>query len=95
MTTDPKLNQIPESPGNGYLPSCSSNLPEAKRKLIATPSLRATLIEGLSQMFAFERGGGLKTVCLFAASIATLSWAVDSLLPVLQEASRYLMFDRK
>jgi hypothetical protein len=63
----------------------------ALAQITVTPTLRATLVEGLSRMFAFERGGSLKSVCLFATSIATLSWFVDSLLPVVQEASQYLI----
>lgn len=62
-----------------------------RQELTVTPSLRATLVEGLSQMFTFERGGSVKSVCLFATSVATLSWVVDSLLPVVQEASQYLI----
>lgn len=62
-----------------------------RHETTVAPSLRATLVEGLSQMFAFERGGSVKSVCLFAVSVATLSWAVDSLLPVVQEASQYLI----
>ncbi|MBI1763312.1 MAG: hypothetical protein HYR56_17955 [Acidobacteria bacterium] len=63
----------------------------ARHQMTVTPSLRATLVEGLSQMFAFERGGSVKAVCLFAVSVATASWIVDSLLPVIQEASQYLI----
>jgi len=59
--------------------------------ITAAPTLRATLAEGLSRMFAFERGGSIKSVCLFASSVATLSWAVDSSLPVIEEASQYLI----
>lgn len=91
MLADPQSNQISDSLENGELSSRLSAAVQVQQAMMATPSLRATLIEGLSQMFAFERGGSLKSVCLFATSIATLSWAVDSLLPLVQEASQYLI----
>jgi hypothetical protein len=62
-----------------------------RHERVITPSLRATLVEGLSQMFAFERGGSVKAVCLFDISVATLSWAVNLLLPLVQEANQYLI----
>lgn len=62
----------------------------APAQITVAPTLRATLAQGLGRMFAFERGGSLKSVCLFAVSVATLSWFIDSLLPLLQEASQYL-----
>jgi hypothetical protein len=65
--------------------------PAPSGQITVTPTLRATLVEGLGRMFTFERGGSLKSVCLFATSVATLSWFIDSLLPVVQEASQYLV----
>ncbi|MGA9772996.1 MAG: hypothetical protein WBV94_28455 [Blastocatellia bacterium] len=56
---------------------------------LMTPSLRTTLAEALSGMFAFERGGGIKSVLLFGWSLAVFSWCVDSLLPLGQELSQY------
>ncbi|MGH9755605.1 MAG: hypothetical protein ACREA2_22720 [Blastocatellia bacterium] len=50
-------------------------------QITVAPTLRATVAEGLSQVFAFKRAGSLKSVCLFAVSVATLSWFIDSLLP--------------
>jgi hypothetical protein len=63
----------------------------ARRAVTVTPSLRATLAEGLSRLLACEHGGSAEAVCLFAVSVATLSWAVDKLRPVVQEASPYLI----
>lgn len=60
-------------------------------QITVEPTLRATLAEGLGRMFAFERGGSVKSVFLFAVSVTTLSWFVDSLLLVVQEASQYLI----
>jgi hypothetical protein len=71
-------------------PNASGNR-AAPAQITVTPTLRATLVEGLGRMFAFERGGSLKSVCLFAVSVATLSWLIDSLLPVVQEVSQYLI----
>jgi hypothetical protein len=62
----------------------------APAQITVAPTLRATLAESLGRMFALERGGSFKSVCLFAVSVATLSWFIDSLLPLLQEASQYL-----
>lgn len=61
----------------------------AHAQIIVAPTLRATLAEGMSRMFAFERGGSLKSVCLSAVNIAALSWFIDSLLLLPQEASQY------
>jgi hypothetical protein len=62
----------------------------APAQITVAPTLRATLAEGLGRMFTFRLGGSVKSVCLFAVSVATLSWFIDSLLPLLQEASQYL-----
>src|SRR5437868_9910145 len=51
--------------------------------------MRTTLAEALSGMFAFERGGGIKSVLLFGWSLAVFSWFVDSLLPLGQELSQW------
>lgn len=59
-------------------------------QLTARPSLRASLAEALAQMFAFEKGGGIKSVLAFAVSLLAFSWFADSLLPLLQEASQFL-----
>ncbi|HKX31445.1 MAG TPA: hypothetical protein VJ302_27410 [Blastocatellia bacterium] len=59
-------------------------------QVTVTGSLRATFAESLGQMFAFEKGSSLKSVCLFAASVMTLSWFIDSLLPVVQEVSQFV-----
>ncbi|HKQ08168.1 MAG TPA: hypothetical protein VJ464_23790 [Blastocatellia bacterium] len=58
---------------------------------LTTPSMRTTLAEALSRMFAFEKGGGIKSVLLFGWSLAVFSWFVDSLLPLGQELSQYMM----
>jgi hypothetical protein len=54
-----------------------------------TPSLRTSLAEALSRMFAFEKSGGLKSVLVFALSLMAFSWFADSLLPLIQEAGQW------
>jgi hypothetical protein len=58
---------------------------------LTTPSIRTTLAEALSGMFAFEKGVGIKSVLLFGWSLAVFSWFVDSLLPLGQELSQYAL----
>ncbi|MEN3334128.1 MAG: hypothetical protein V7641_3493 [Blastocatellia bacterium] len=53
--------------------------------------MRTTLADALSGMFAFERGGGTKSVLLFGWSLAVFSWFIDSLLPLGQELSQYVL----
>jgi hypothetical protein len=48
----------------------------APAQITVAPTLCATLAEGLGRMFAFERGGSLKSICLLAVSVATLIWFV-------------------
>ena len=62
---------------------------KAIEQRLATPSMRTTLAEALSGMFAFEKGGGIKSVLLFGWSLAVFSWFVDSLLPLGQELSQW------
>src|SRR2546423_7210922 len=64
---------------------------KASERRLTTPSMRTTLAEALSRMFAFERGGGIKSVLLFGWSLAVFSWCVDSLLPLGQELSQYML----
>jgi hypothetical protein len=59
------------------------------KQRLTTPSLRTTLAEALSRMFAFEKSGGIKSVLLFGWSLAVFSWFVDSLLPLGQELSQW------
>jgi hypothetical protein len=44
----------------------------APAQITVAPTLRATLVEGLGRMFAFERGGSVKSACLVDISIALL-----------------------
>jgi hypothetical protein len=62
---------------------------KAIERRLTTPSMRTTLAEALSSMFAFEKGGGVKSVLLFGWSLAVFSWFVDSLLPLGQELSQW------
>jgi hypothetical protein len=62
---------------------------KAIEQLLTPPFIRTTLAEALSGMFAFEKGGGIKSVLLFGWSLAVFSWFVDSLLPLGQELSQY------
>lgn len=63
---------------------------KAIEQRLTTPSMRTTLAEALSGMFAFEKGVGIKSVLLFGWSLAVFSWFVDSLLPLGQELSQYV-----
>jgi len=63
---------------------------KAVEQRLTTPSMRTTLAEALSGMFAFEKGVGIKSVLLFGWSLAVFSWFVDSLLPLGQELSQYV-----
>jgi len=64
---------------------------KAIERRLTTPSMRTTLAEALSRMFAFEKGGGIRSVLLFGWSLAVFSWFVDSLLPLGQELSQYVL----
>jgi len=60
--------------------AATKSVPSAGDQITVAPAFRATLAEGFGRTFAFERGGSVKSVCLFAARVVTLSWFVYSLL---------------
>lgn len=68
----------------------SESVSSKRNEELAIPSLRTTLAEAFERMFAFERGRGVSSVIVFALSVATFSWFIDSCLPVVQEAGHWL-----
>jgi hypothetical protein len=72
-------------------PPTDSSLPATPEEITEKLSLRTSLAEALSRMFAFEKSGGLKSVLVFALSLMAFSWFADSLLPLIQEAGQWLI----